>query len=313
MVGDFRMLKAIRSTYINTISTMPAQYPTRPTHHAEAPSGSAPDNKPHDELKLLSGDEHAHKAVILVGGINNNYTYFSEWKDSLSAKDTAVMGFDHDHRSENMKTGAHNLAEAISALKEKGFDEVTVVAHSMGGLVSKGALNEMVSNGSSENFKHIEMHSFGTPWGGFAAADLAIVTPAAQTISNAIGFPMGPEIGPHSDYMKSLAQEWPKNMEFHVYSGTTDNVATPKASSTIERYDEITGKANSFVMLEGFKHPDYVEAGASVMQASRGEAVAGMESVAAPSRQQDAQGTPAIAEKADKAPVEAASGAGMSM
>lgn len=242
-------------------------------------SNNAQTQKPNDELKTLSTGDNPHKAVILVGGIHDNYTYFDSWKDTLAAKDTTVMGFDHDHRSETMTKGAHNLAMAIQELKDKGYDEVTVIAHSMGGLVSKGALNELVSNGESQNFKHIDFHAFGTPWGGFIAGDLAKITPFSETISEKIGYPMGPEIGPHSDYMKGLEQKWPENMDFNVYKGTADNTATPGSGWTNERYEAIAGKADTMVVLEGFNHTDYRETGAEVLKAFR-EPVPGMDTVA---------------------------------
>lgn len=238
---------------------------------------TAGSHKPSDTLEVLSSGETPHKAVILVGGIHNNYTYFDSWKESLAAKDTVVMGFDHDHQSEPMSKGAHNLAEAIHALHERGIDDVTVVAHSMGGLVSKGALNELARTGESADFKHMELHTFGTPYGGFAAADLALVIPGSTAVSNAIGYPMGPEIGPHSDYMESLAQKWPDNMEFHVYQGTTDKVAAPDASFTKDRYADITSHADSMVLMEGFQHDEYVEADPQVLNAGRGGQVPGMD------------------------------------
>lgn len=228
---------------------------------------------------VLSSDDHPHKAVILVGGIHNNYTYFNEWKEGLKAPDTAVIGFNHDHQTQSMSAAAHDLAKEIHGLRAQGIEEVTVVAHSMGGLVSKGALNELVREGEAGEFKHLELHTFGTPWGGFALADVAQILPGAETVSQAVGYPMGPEIGPHSAYMKNLAQEWPANMEFHVYSGTTDNVAIPDASSTKERYEAIVGKADSVTLLEDFKHNDYVETGPQVLGAGKGQSVPGMETL----------------------------------
>lgn len=239
-------------------------------------------------LQVQSAGEHPTHAVILVGGIHESYHYWDSWAEKLGGPDTLVAGFDHDHTKDTMPNSAHMLASEIEKLKAQGIEDITIVAHSMGGLVSKGALDEMAKDGHAADFKHIELQAFGTPWGGFAMAESAHILPGAAAISRAVGFPMGPDIGPGSDYMKSLAQPLPGNVDLHMYIGSDDKVARPEASSTHARYDSVEANAKSVTVIEGFKHTDYREAGPELMNASRQAPVQGFESVPLNNREANA-------------------------
>lgn len=161
-------------------------------------------------------------AVILVGGIHETSHYFDRWVPALASPDTVVFDWGHNHQSMSMGEGAKLLAARISELRTRGITGVTIVAHSMGGLIAKGAIDELSRNGEAQDVAHLEIWVFGTPWVGYALADLASFFPAAETISFAIGYPMGPDIGPHSDYMRSLAQPMPANGVLRIYLGTDD-------------------------------------------------------------------------------------------
>lgn len=221
---------------------------------------------PKNKLAYVAGDSPAAKAVVVVGGIHDTYGHFSAWTPALEASDTLVVGFDHDHRSSTMKEASEELAHAIQALREHGVEEVTVVAHSMGGLVSKAALDLMVESGTSKEFAQIDLHALGTPWGGFALASL----PGSGFFGTMFGYPMGGEMSPGSDFMKGLsAVDWPENMSFSVYQGSADNVSLPSVLATHERYDATTSKADVVITIEGYAHMDYVRAGADVLQAGK--------------------------------------------
>lgn len=221
---------------------------------------------PKNNLAYIAGAAPATKAVVVVGGIHDTYGHFSAWTPALDAPDTLVVGFDHDHQSSTMTEASEELAHAISALREHGVEEVTVVAHSMGGLVSKAALDIMVESGAAEKFEQIDLHALGTPWGGYALASL----PGSSFFGTMFGYPMGGEMSPGSDFMKGLsAVDWPENMSFNVYQGSSDNVSLPSVLATHERYDATTSKADVLITIEGFGHTDYVRAGADVLQAGK--------------------------------------------
>lgn len=287
---------------------------TPPTSRPAAQSESSETKPAHvfsEKLERLSGDSSATHAVILVGGIHSNHDYFKEWVPALSSKDNAVLGFDHDHQAMSMKEAASSLANSIKELKAQGITDVTIVAHSMGGLVSKGAVDELSRTGAAAEFKSIDLHAMGTPWGGFAVGDLARYTPGSEFISKAVGFPMGPEIGPGSDYMKSLAQPMPANGELHIYKGDIDKVATPAMDSTRERYASIEKNAMSATDMEGFGHNDYKKAPPEVLEVSRDAPVPGFDTRAAePAPKAEAQ---TQAKETSERVASADAGAAMSM
>lgn len=220
-----------------------------------------------NKLAHISGDLTATKATIVVGGIHDTYNHFKDWGRDLGAPDTLLVGFDHDHQSSSMTEAGRDLAQVIRALKAQGFEELTVVAHSMGGLVSKAALDELVTSGEAQEFKSIDFHALGTPWGGFALAGI----PGSSFFGPMLGYPMAGEMAPGSDFMEGLSKvDWPEHMTFSVYQGTADNISQPSVLATHERYDEIVDKANEFVVLENYGHSDYIEAGAQVLTRSMG-------------------------------------------
>jgi triacylglycerol esterase/lipase EstA (alpha/beta hydrolase family) len=239
-----------RTLHIGLLAAMLALLPVMT---CQAASGALATEK----LVPVSGDAQATRAVILFGGIYETYHYWDTWAPLLEAPGVRVFGFDHDHSATSMSEAAKTLAQEITGLNAVGIDEVTVVAHSMAGLVSKAALNTMVEDGSSARFVKLELLAFGTPWGGFAFADSAHWLPGGTFISRAIGLPMGPEIGPGSPYMASLPQRWPANMHLQMYVGSLDRMANPGSGSTRHRYSEIEEDADTLTVLDGLRHKDY--------------------------------------------------------
>lgn len=221
---------------------------------------------PQNKLAYISGETPAKSAIVVIGGIHDTYEHFKSWNKDLSAPDTLVVGFDHDHQSSTMTEASRKLANAIEALQVFGVEEVTVVAHSMGGLVGKAALDHLAESGVASRFTSIDFHAMGTPWGGFALAGI----PGSSYFGPKIGYPMSGEMSPGSDFMERLSKtSWPDNMSFTVYQGSADNVSLPSVLATHERYDEITGRADVIVTLEGYNHTDYVRAGADVLNAGK--------------------------------------------
>jgi hypothetical protein len=206
------------------------------------------------------------KAVILIGGINDNYNYFAPWSADLIKVGTVVFGFNHNHHSETMTVAAEHLELQLEKLAGNGFDEVELVAHSMGGLMARQALNILVSKGKAGEFKHLELHAFGTPWGGFALADLVRVMPFNVTISKQLGLPMALEIGSTSPFMTNLAQPWPANMRLFVYQGTHDKIAQCQSWVARERYRKNTDGALMIKYLQDIQHDNYNTVSAAALE-----------------------------------------------
>lgn len=210
-------------------------------------------------------DAPCRRAVILFGGIYETYHYWDGWVESLGGPDTRVYGFDHNHTSVDMPTAAHVLAQEIERLQDGGIVEVTIVAHSMAGLVSKAALDEVLQDSRATGFTRVDLYAFGTPWGGFLFAEPAHFMPGSKFISRAIGLPMGPDIGPGSAFMESLGTPWPSNMHLHLYIGSKDTVAAPGMFLTRKRYQAVAGIAESVTVVPGLKHKDYASAKSIVL------------------------------------------------
>ena len=232
-----------------------------------------------DSLTVLSSGEHPTHAVILVGGVYDDFQYWNSWRDQLAGPNNVVLGYDHDARTESMPKSAHNLAADIQSLKEQGITDVTVVAHSLGCLISKGALDDLTRSGHAADFQHIDLQAFGAPLGGFVAADLANELPGGHLFSNLFDRASSPDLGPHSDYMKSLTQPLSPNMDLHMYVGTDDTLVRPEASSTKALYSAIESQASTVTVIEGLGHVDYNSVGPEILNASRGEPVQGFDAV----------------------------------
>lgn len=211
-----------------------------------------------ETLKLLSAsNDGPTRAVIVFGGIYETYHYWDSWLPLLAAPQTNIYGFDHDHTSTDMRTAARLLAGEIAQLADIGIVDVTVIAHSMGGLVAKAALDELVENDNAVKFVRVELRAFGTPWGGFLFAEPAHFLPGSALVSRVIGLPMGPDIGPQSAFMESLDNPLPPNMHLNLYVGSKDGMASPGMYLTRRRYEAIENIAESVTVLEGLGHKDY--------------------------------------------------------
>ena len=91
---------------------------------------------------------------------------------------------------------ANALSSAILLLKQRhGFNRLDVVAHSMGGLVSRGAIQRTISLTGTNFIPHFI--TISTPWGGHQAAELAV---------KHLSFPVPSwrDMAPGSDYQKDI-------------------------------------------------------------------------------------------------------------
>jgi pimeloyl-ACP methyl ester carboxylesterase len=95
------------------------------------------------------------------------------------------------------------------------FDEMHVVAHSMGGLVSKGALNICAENDSCEFLRSYT--TISTPWNGVASAKGGIEW--SPTV-----VPVWWDLVPGSDYVTTLFDTpFPEQLSYHLIFGYRHN------------------------------------------------------------------------------------------
>lgn len=107
------------------------------------------------------------------------------------------------------------LAETINGLLNElqvkyEFNELAVVAHSMGGLLARDIVNRNLAQGSRATVR--QLITISTPWGGHAAAQRAAKAP--------ISVPAWQDMAPGSDYLTALlAQTLPSEIPFDLVFG----------------------------------------------------------------------------------------------
>jgi pimeloyl-ACP methyl ester carboxylesterase len=112
-----------------------------------------------------------------------------------------------------------HLAVLLERLQAKyRFDELAVVAHSMGGLVSMGAAYKYARETGRDDIRLLV--SVSTPWGGGVGADKAGTAPIELPASFS-------DMSPSSDYLRWLfygetaatPQPFPKDLAYHLLFG----------------------------------------------------------------------------------------------
>jgi pimeloyl-ACP methyl ester carboxylesterase len=118
----------------------------------------------------------------------------------------------------------HGVARYAAALLERlqvehDFDELAIVAHSMGGLVARGALLEYARESGRQDVRLLV--TLSTPWGGAESAER----------SEGVGIELPPAIAdmrPSSEYLRwlfyrdeqrALPRPLPEGVEFHMLFG----------------------------------------------------------------------------------------------
>lgn len=210
------------------------------------------------KLVSLKADCISSEAVVLVGGFGDDWRYFLPWLEELSRQSACVYGFSHDHQSSTMSDSAHALAERLQVLQVVGFKKLTVLAHSMGGLVAKRSLHDLAEL-SSDNLPTVELKAFGTPWGGYFWANFARWVPGSQAVAFALGFPMSAEIGSSSEFMMSLQRPLPGSMTLVVYNSASDEVARPESASAKSQFNHVMLQAKYVHVLADIGHSEFVQ------------------------------------------------------
>jgi pimeloyl-ACP methyl ester carboxylesterase len=112
---------------------------------------------------------------------------------------------------------ARHLATLLKRLQaELGFGELAIVAHSMGGLVARGAIFDYWDETHRDDVRLLV--SLATPWGGMARAEGAARAPVELP-------PVFLDVAPSSDFLRDLfytgdaVRELPEGLEFHLVFG----------------------------------------------------------------------------------------------
>jgi pimeloyl-ACP methyl ester carboxylesterase len=115
------------------------------------------------------------------------------------------------------KLGTH-LANVVRALNDRSkgtMDRVVIVAHSMGGLVARAAINDLCREGAPSFFKLYV--SFSTPYGGHDSAKKGLERAPVVV-------PSWRDVAPGSEFLEKLYQQpFPATVPFHLFFGFRDD------------------------------------------------------------------------------------------
>lgn len=174
--------------------------------------------------------------VLFVYGISGS---FQDWRPILEKLDRKKYqpwlflypgGF-------RLDKSANTLAALMVLLQQRyPFEQMAVVAHSMGGLVARGAIQRAVQQ-SGTNFIS-EFVSLSTPWGGHAAAQMGV-----KYLEYPV--PAWRDMAPNSDYLRNItATALPVGTRHHLIFGfkTSGGLGLPNDN------DGVVGVASELVV-----------------------------------------------------------------
>ncbi len=224
------------------------------------PASPAPEDAaapPAEWTPLL--DEHAARPlpprmVLLVHGLDEAGDIWTELAPALVNAGHKVVRFEYPN-DQRIHASAELLLEHLRAARAAGLEEIAVVAHSMGGLVTFDALTR--SDGYAGNVntpttpntnttthdlpRVTHFFAIGTPWNGSPWAKLQAIGEAHEQVSRVLAGdsfdirPMlqyrrdgsgqaGDDLLPDSDLITELrARPWPDNLPLTIVAGKITN------------------------------------------------------------------------------------------
>lgn len=153
----------------------------------------------------------ARVPVVFVHGINGSARDFKTVIDGLdrSRFQAWVFQYPSGFRLEVINEFLFRLLDDLQARYR--FDRYAIVAHSMGGLVSRGAVNKIVARGGKQP---IALYvTISTPWEGHEAAEMG-------TRYSPVVLPVWLDMSPGSPYLAALFRtKLPDSMPYYLFFG----------------------------------------------------------------------------------------------
>ena len=161
-------------------------------------------------LYFLEPYDPARIPVLFVHGIAGTPRDF---KDVIGALDRTCFQAWVVHYASGFRLGltAEALGRALQRLHGTlALDSLVITAHSMGGLVARGAILWLASQGEAGFVSTLV--TFSTPWLGHDAA-------ASGVKWLAVPVPAWVDMAPESEYLRSLRRPLPSGIAFHLLFG----------------------------------------------------------------------------------------------
>jgi len=136
--------------------------------------------------------------VLFVNGISGSP---QDWRSAMEKLDRKKYQawFAYYPSGIRLDKAANGLATGMLLLKQRhGFNQLAVVAHSMGGLIARGAIQRAFKQ-SGTNFVP-EFFTVSTPWGGHEAAESGV-----KHLRYPV--PSWRDMAPGSDYLKEILSQ----------------------------------------------------------------------------------------------------------
>lgn len=170
--------------------------------------------QPYDEDKI---------PVLFVHGINASPQDFATMIEQLDTSrfQPWVVSYPSGLRLSWLARGVFQFLEVLHRQYE--FDELHIVAHSMGGLVSRGALNLCTQNQTCDYLGSFT--SISTPWNGVASAESGVKW-APEVV------PVWHDLQPSSEYVSTLFDTpLPESLPHHLVFGFFQDSVLSSGSS----------------------------------------------------------------------------------
>lgn len=159
--------------------------------------------------------------TVTVHGINGTPEDMAAIDQRAAEKGQTVLDFAYDSHHRRMADASHDLAGELSRWQDAHPGEnLTVDAHSSGGRIATGALQEMSSGDGVKN--HTQLNLLAPILGGYAGANSAMLAPSfiARQIKNA---EPGKDVGTWSGFQHRLeTTNMSPNVSTTAFVGTND-------------------------------------------------------------------------------------------
>lgn len=194
--------------------------------------------QPYDENRI---------PVLFIHGINASPQDFSTMIERLDTSrfQPWVVSYPSGLRLSWLARGVFQFIEVLH--RQYDFDELHIVAHSMGGLVSRGALNLCAQNQTCDYLGSFT--SISTPWNGVAAAKSGVKW--APTV-----VPVWNDLYPESTYVSTLFDtSLPENVPHNLIFGfRQDSIfGTGSSDGVIELSSQLRDAAQEqAISIRGF-------------------------------------------------------------
>lgn len=174
--------------------------------------------------------------IVFVHGIGGDPA--NQWRliREAQARGMRVWTMAYETWKRGAGPNADGFAAELRRLAAAGDDDLTVVAHSLGAITMKGALDRLRRpDGHLEGFRRLRLVALGAPWAGVTAADLALhlftgvphlayardLAPRSAYWRGIMATPLAPEVE-----LYSLVGTWDS---FHALTWTPDGFAAREA------------------------------------------------------------------------------------